>query len=179
MWIKLRAVNDEGKSQQSSASKLIKSLLKWQDKDQKLTFDLETLAIGSRSRLAAMISITRVRLCESRPYCGNHAGPCRIQGEHKNSKAKYLEGGDWVEFNDKLNDLLDRVGGGLCADVASSTLVLRKGPRRRTVYAAISADTGDWVKNAAAEHYADYRKSRAPRSLAEAGTPGLPVQQYL
>lgn len=179
MWIRLSAVNAEGKSQRNSAGKLLESLIKWQNKDQKLTFNIRTLAIGSRSRLAAMISITCVRLCESRPYCGNHAGPCRIKGEHKNSKAKFLEGGDWVEFNDKLNDLLDRVGGGLCANVASSTLVLRKGPRRRIVYAAISPDHGDWVKNAEAQHYADYRKSRAPRSLAEAGTPGLPVPQYL
>lgn len=179
MRIRLNATNEIGQSQRGSVATLIKALQKWQQTDKKFNFELEVLPTGTRSRLAVQISITKVRLKARRPYCGNHAGPCQIQGAHTNRSATYLEGGDWVRFNDKLNDILDRVAGGLCASVASAACVIRQGAERRTRYEMSVMGHGDWQKTGEELYYEDHRGRRAPRSLAEAGTPGLPVSQYL
>jgi hypothetical protein len=64
-------------------------------------------------------------------YCGNHAGPCRNTGK-KHRKMNYLEGLDWVFFNDMVNDALDSIQH--CGDVESSVCKIRKGICRRMLY---------------------------------------------
>ncbi len=47
------------------------------------------------------ITIHDVRLKEKKDYCGNHPFACPVRGfERPHKKYKYLEGADWVAFND-------------------------------------------------------------------------------
>jgi hypothetical protein len=82
--------------------------------------------IGSDS-----ISLKKIRLKTSKLYCGNHPNACEIGGE-RSRRGLYLEGADWVEFNDCLNNLLDRLR--LSANISSSVCIIRKYTKRRTVY---------------------------------------------
>lgn len=106
-------------------------------------FALQIQAIASRftmelervpGKRVHRVMIRNVRLRESKHYCGAHAGPCQINPLfHKpHRKAKFLEGADWVAFNDMLNDLLDEMG--IHADVSSSVCVIRKGLERCVEY---------------------------------------------
>lgn len=63
-----------------------------------------------------VIELRGVRLKESRPYCGNHAGPCDANNPHarKNKdgskpKSKCLEGLDWISVHNIVNDWLDSI----------------------------------------------------------------------
>lgn len=52
------------------------------------------------------IELKSIRLKTSKEYCGSHPGACELAfREHRNRK--YLEGADWVEFNDMLNIYMD------------------------------------------------------------------------
>lgn len=122
------------------------------------------------------IKIADIRLKESKPYCGNHPAACERGGSHR--KAKYLEGADWIEFNDLLNDCLDSLN--CSANVASSVCIIRKGLLRRTHYGykphptAIFANV--WNKDDPA-YYEDGRKSKLKSSFPS-GTPGIISNQY-
>lgn len=79
-----------------------------------------------------LVNIQQVRLRASKAYCGSH--PCGCEGDPKkrDKKAAHLEGADWVEFNDRLNTVLD--GLGAHARIESSQVHLREAGKRRVVY---------------------------------------------
>ena len=112
--------------------------------------------------------VTGIRLKEAKDYCGAHAGPCKFTGiKEKHKKMKFLEGADWVAFNDMINDILDRMG--IEANVASSVCVIRKGLLRRTNYG--SWGNGDFKKDEDA--YAIVTSGKFKSNYPN-GTPGVP-----
>lgn len=57
------------------------------------------------------IRISKVRLTEKKPYCGNHPGECIINpflGPQKKPNATYLEWNDWVAFHALVNKTMNR-----------------------------------------------------------------------
>lgn len=123
------------------------------------------------------VSIHDVRLKESKHYCGNHpfACPVRPWGNPPHKRAKYLEGADWVGWNDLVNDVLDKLS--VSADVASSVVIIRKGPKRRTVYDGhphpMALYAYEWDKDAGAYSYEDRRGKKSEPSHYPEGTPGI------
>jgi hypothetical protein len=121
------------------------------------------------------IKILNVRLTEKKPYCGNHAKACERPHVGKHKKAQYLEGADWVEFNDRLNSVLDELN--VSARVDSGTCNLRKGTERRISYQADTFAGGAWQWNKFGrdDEYADYtgHKVLTPISKFPMGTPGI------
>lgn len=118
------------------------------------------------------IKILKVRVKAGKAYCGNHPYGCEIGGVDK--KAKFLEGADWVEFDDLLNDALDSLL--VDAKVSSSVCILRKGRRRRTNYDGNYNGGGrnaQWDKDAPDHDYEDYCGRIAPPSEFPEGTPGI------
>lgn len=83
---------------------------------------------------AKSIEIRQIRLKQKKDYCGNHPFACPVRPgfnpPHK--RTSFLEGLDWVSFNDLINDLLDELN--VSADVQSSLVVIRKDERRCTKY---------------------------------------------
>jgi hypothetical protein len=83
-----------------------------------LCADLANLSVASRFRFVPkmakryasynpIIEIKGVRLKTRKEYCGSHPGACELAfREHRNTA--YLEGADWVEFNDMLNNHMDK-----------------------------------------------------------------------
>lgn len=119
------------------------------------------------------IYLKMVRLRQTKEYCGNHPKGCEATGGPKHKKAAFLEGADWVEFNDRLNTVLDRLH--VSAVVSSSVVNLRQGLARRIVYDAKTRNAHAWVwdKFGEAGHYANYCGGDAPRSSFPIGTPGI------
>lgn len=138
----------------------------------------------SKSRFTAQlqfigkhIKIADIRLKESKPYCGNHPAACERGGSHR--KAKYLEGADWIEFNDLVNDLLDSLN--CSANVASSVCIIRKGLKRRIFYSynRLSFGNNQWHKDEVeSSAWGNYCGEKAPRSYFPDGTPGIISNQY-
>ena len=127
----------------------------------------------NQSRFTAKISETKykilldkVRLKLPKPYCGNHCGPC-IVGNNKHRKLNYLEGLDWVSFNDMINGLLDESN--LSANVFSRICIVRKGFLRRTSYFGI--DGGEFFKDDN-NAYEDGRVKKI-NTKYQSGTPGI------
>lgn len=59
-----------------------------------------------------VLTIRKVRLTEAKEYCGQHPGPCQINPfgfERKRMRTKYLEGQDWIDFHNIVNDVLDKL----------------------------------------------------------------------
>lgn len=110
----------------------------------------------------------KIRLKNAKEYCGQHSGACQI--EKKNRKAYFLEGADWVEVDDMINDVLDALS--ISADIQSMICVLRTGRKRRIRYTSSHAD-GEWDKVGAEEDYEDWCGKIAPNSEFAMGTPGL------
>lgn len=124
----------------------------------------------ARKYKGGYITLHNIRLRESKPYCGNHPGPCLINTPH--IRRRYLEGLDWVEFNDLINNALDDLG--IVADVASSECVVRKGAKRRVNYRMERLrNLNRWAKVGLTEDYQDWCEKYAPRSKYPLGTPGL------
>lgn len=125
--------------------------------------------LSKRNPYLAEVSFGLVRLEASKLYCGNHPSACEL-GNKQDKKASHLEGADWVEFDDRLNDLLDAAE--VSANVGDS-VVIRKGRERCIEY--FNGDYPEpgrnyqWAKEG---RYADYIGSIAPRALFPAGTPG-------
>ncbi len=83
-----------------------------------------------------------------------------------------LEGLDWVDFNDRLNDVLDALG--ISADVYSSVCNIRQGFNRRTVYNYESRGFQNiWLKTGDQYDYMNAIGRVAPASDYPSGTPGL------
>jgi hypothetical protein len=123
------------------------------------------------------ITIHQVRLNAAKPYCGNHPYPCPVNPfgfERPHRKGKWLEGADWVAFNDLVNDVLDDLG--VSADVASSVVRLRKGRERCVRYEGYSRGFGgayEWVKDSGC--FADMIGKPHEISEYPDGTPGYAV----
>lgn len=119
-----------------------------------------------------IVKLLDVRLKTSKEYCGNHPESCEI-GNPRHTKARYLEGADWVEFNDTLNDILDRLE--LWADVASSLCVVRRGFMRRVEYDSDprfpkgNGRNAQWAREGVHENWCG--KQAEPSWFPE-GTPG-------
>ena len=120
------------------------------------------------------VTLSEVRLLESRPYCGNHPAECERPHPHghKLRKAAYLEGTDWVAFNDMVNDTLDNLGHE--GNAATAICVIRTNGRRRTNYGMYrSFNQNQWEKTGHLDQdYADCRGKTAPISDYPFGTPG-------
>jgi hypothetical protein len=127
--------------------------------------DMDTVR---RSRKGWEVRLFLVRLKVKKGYCGNHPGPCVLTGK-KHFVTNYLEGLDWVSFNDLVNDLLDELG--LEADVRSHIWV-RRGGKRRIDYGIKYGPFGhaDWERDG---DYADYRGKSATATEYPHGTPGI------
>lgn len=155
----------------------LKNKLKQKVEEGGFTASFSVRAINGR-KYCHEVQVATVRLKDSKPYCGNHAGPCktdpRFPRPHRN--LKYLEGGDWVVFNDLVNDVLDELN--ISAKVDSSNCVMRLGKKRRVHYGQGHTFEGAWNEKGNAEDYQDWCGKLAPRSTAPAGTPALPMEQY-
>lgn len=121
----------------------------------------------------AVLSLRAVRLREKKPYCGNHAGPCRNTfGGRKHPKFDYLEGQDWVSWNDMVNDVLDELGHS--GNAGSSVCNIRKDGLRRVRYESGDGGHGDWDKAGHENHYEDNRNcTNVMQSSYPDGTPGV------
>lgn len=133
---------------------------------------------GKEKQTVFTLSIHRIRLKESKPYCGNHPGPCLLSATgvvHKNKKSVFLEGADWVAFNDMLNDILDEMD--VEAYVASKTVVIRKGRLRRINYGMYEFAEGhfDWDKEGTDNDYVDRCGMKSGPSTYPDSTPGIGI----
>lgn len=137
------------------------------------------------SRRRTEIHVTNVRLKERKDWCGSHPESCDIQGfkdqrtgeyiKEKPRKSKLLEGGDWVDFNDTLNDVLDSMS--ISADVSSAVCIVRKGRERRICYDSFQRANAyrveyEWEKEGHSDDYEDWCGKQAPMSTYPEGTPG-------
>jgi hypothetical protein len=120
-----------------------------------------------------VIKIRNIRLREKKPYCGNHPAMCENTGETRR-KGTWLEGADWVEFNDSLNDICDREN--ISADIRSSICILRKGRERRMEYGyrQVNDRFTEWNLDDE-DSYENWcgKEELAPASEFPFGTPGL------
>lgn len=132
------------------------------------------------------IKIENVRLRNKKDYCKQHPGPCPINPffpvAPKHWRATYLEGADWVGFNDGLNDVLDRLH--VDADVFSFNresrarkFFIRKGKERRHSYfeeypVLGRPEIAGWIAGDK-DDFGDYCGVAAPRSSYTHGTPGF------
>ena len=124
------------------------------------------------------IRIPAVRLFCRKHYHGNgpSQGPpmqrCGWTRKRAAVKVSFLEGGDWVHFNDLLNDFLDHHN--VSADVRSKAAIIRKGRRRRVVYSRDRHNTDQWMRTGRPEHYVNcVGHFLVPFSTYPDSTPGL------
>jgi hypothetical protein len=132
------------------------------------------------------IKIDRIRLkFKSRHWCGQHPGPCPVNGFPRTFGAKgahLLEGADWVGFNDFLNSVLDRLG--VEAGVFSynreawkcNRYYIRRDRRRLVRYRACypihgRPELAAWLAPYLSD-YEDWCGKEAPCSEYPHGTPG-------
>lgn len=125
-------------------------------------------------RIGAGIKIETVRLRERKAYCGAHPASCEITGE-RHARHTYLEGADWVEFDDLVNNVLDRLD--VSAHVFTAICEIRRGRMRRITYGCSYPNMfrriSQWDRVGDDTDYADYAgSSEAPRSDFPSGTPG-------
>ena len=138
------------------------------------------LSVESTTR-RQIIKIVNVRLRSSKAYCGNHPNACENGGtraeEQPHRKSKHLEGADWVEFNDLVNDILDRLH--LDARFESSQMIMRKGKERRTHYGSVRIfNQWQWDKQGDEDDFENFCGKTAPDSTFPEGTPGQYKNTY-
>ena len=129
------------------------------------------LVIRMYKGLNRVIQLRGVRLHAKKHYCGNHAYDCQLvnpgRDESRRKRMAYLEGRDWVAFNDMVNDVLDRLR--ISAYVGSSLVTVRTGDKRCVEYFADLDFGGEWKRLG---RYESWCGRRAPRSKFPEGTPG-------
>lgn len=134
----------------------------------------------SKSRFTARLELMPdgfkvlcMRLRSRKPYCGSHPDACELGGIETSRRTCYLEGADWVEFNDLLNNFFDRRR--LSARIASVACIVRKYELRRTHYGSYSLGRGNriWNYDEPAMHYSDNRGGKPMISDFPDGTPGI------
>jgi len=114
---------------------------------------------GDRCR-HGRLRIYGIRLKARKPYHG--AGPVPSsqammrrgwgRGGRKIAKMSFLEGADWVEFNDLLNDFCDELG--ICANIFSKVCSIRRGWFRRIAYESETLGRQHrWQRFPPPEHY--------------------------
>jgi len=121
MDLKFRNSNDKQRIARSLQSFVRRS---------RFTFDL--VDAGER-----LLRIYKVRLRTRRYYCGNHPNVCNVDNGRKHPKALFLEGADWVDFNDRLNDILDKAGIECKITSMWSRWIIRNWDVRRWVYPSV------------------------------------------
>jgi hypothetical protein len=136
--------------------------------ESRFTAEINTPAKGK-------VKISEVRLRQSKSYCGNHPKACENTGTHrKHPKNKILEGADWVEFNDLLNDVMD--ANNIEANIQSSAVIIRKGRLRRIHYDAQNfvGNAWQWDKDAPDWCWEDHM-GNPPNGASKfpLGTPGI------
>lgn len=135
MWIKPKNPDD--------IDKIVTAVRQWLEESR---FTAEVYG-KFHSRWKHAIRVERVRKRAKEIYCGQHPNECVANPffDRKERKGRWLEGSDWVGFNDGLNDVLD--GLEVEADVWSynrealkaGRYFIRKGRCRRVDY------DSDWV----------------------------------
>jgi hypothetical protein len=127
--------------------------------------------ITKRGKRVKHLKLHEIRLRDKKAYCGNHPAACEIGGgSHR--KGPWLEGADWVEFNDLVNDVLD--GLHISANVHTAVCIVRKGKRRRIRYGYFRHfNQTQWERDEDEDGYEDYLGTWAPNSIFPMGTPGL------
>lgn len=156
-----------------TTEKLLKAVDKWFNRT-KGRFIIEAWLVHKATRTD--INISSVRLRKAKEFCGSHPAACEV-GNPTHRKGKHLEGADWVQFNDELNNILDRLS--VSARVESALVIVRKGDLRRTIYRHRYPQPGanaEWVKDS--EHEFDWDdckgiKSGHPVSSFDEDTPGV------
>ncbi len=128
-------------------------------------------------RKGRTVSFHNIRLRSSKEYCGNHPAGCEGDPNKRDRKARFLEGADWVEFDDMLNDCLDARN--VDANVSSSLVTVRRGRCRRIRYdkgtfTGIKGINGAWTwdKDGKPGDFLDCCGKQAPDSWFPEGTPG-------
>ena len=128
------------------------------------------------------IKILDVRLREIKHYCGNHPNACNAVVDRRLRRGKFLEGADWVEFDDLVNDVCDehRVECNFVSrDGLGKPWTLRKGRERRVYYESEYkrgfGQNAEWVANndrpgSFEDHFG---ATNAPASEFPEGTPGI------
>ena len=130
--------------------------------------------------------LTYVRRTRYHEYCGSHPMACEIRGRfgQRRQRAMLLEGGDWIQFNDLVNDIFDRYM--IDADVGLWTgrgINIRLNTSRRINYRAyLASDFGglqyEWSELGLPSDYEDWTGRQAPRATGPGGTPNLPKTQW-
>ena len=128
------------------------------------------------------INIAGVRLRENKHYCGNHPNACeRGAGGGRPRRGAWLEGADWVEFDDFINDVCDEHYVDcdfLSRDGRGKKWTLRNGRMRRTVYDSAYLNgpnrNAEWVADEALVNFEDhFGATGVPASTFPEGTPGI------
>jgi hypothetical protein len=127
------------------------------------------------------VKINNVRLKEKKHYCGNHPNACVLPPRGKggkNPKRFYLEGADWVDFNDKLNEIADRLM--MDCRIQSAQCVIRDRRRRRIHYGSyvqrvsFMGEHWEWERYGDRDNdYKDCIGVDAPLSTFPEGTNGI------
>lgn len=128
------------------------------------------------------LKILMIRLREKKPYCGNHPNACEIGGG-PNRKGNWLEGADWVSWNDLLNDICDDLG--VSCSISSTVCWIRRGNNRRINYGShlLSGNfirpVWEWDYVGEECDYEDHVGRFCSPASYPYGTPGEYTREYL
>lgn len=115
------------------------------------------------------ISLPQFRMKQRREYCGHHLGPC--PGFRREPKRDFLEGMEWLEVDDRINDVLDLLN--LSANCYGVEGYIRKDFRRRIRYFSPSGyGFGFMSRHGSVFDYENWCGKIAPASEIQDGTPG-------
>jgi len=130
-------------------------------------FTCETIPVGK-----TIVKIANIRLRENRKYCGSHPNACEF-GRGPSRSLKYLEGSDWVEVNDTVNDIMDALG--VDANISTSVCIVRKNLKRRNFYGShMVGFNWQWNYDEEDDCFENHvGNSYASNSEYPFGTPGL------
>lgn len=144
------------------------------------------VTVASLRRTEIGLKIKTVRLRNAKDYCGAHPGPCQVTGK-KHTKAKYLEGLDWVGFNAMINDLLDAttvnaVVFSFNRESLTPKYYVRRGYLRRVAYPyEYSGRFAHWTQGGdpAFENHCGKPSPKLEDAVLSDGTPGYPCYTLL
>lgn len=145
---------------------------------EKSRFKAECIALPNQFN---RINISGVRLRENKVYCGNHPNACNRPEFGKPRRGNWLEGADWVEFDDLVNDVCDEHYFDcdfVSRDGAGKVWVLRDGRKRRVYYESAynrgPQHNAEWVATMDEGDFEDhFGATNVPASTFPDGTPGI------
>lgn len=130
------------------------------------------------------LKVMNVRLRKKKDYCGQHPGPCLALGPQRHRKGTWLEGADWVGFNNLINDLFDRLGYSVNVfsfnrEGHSGKYYIRRGLLRRVRYDMqthynYGRQFSLW-REAVDTDFRNCCGEKPPEALFPDDTPGIPV----